>query len=81
MGSAVLTQVMAHPRVHIDALAKHGALNSKEYAAVLSSFIKGYEDRFQACQKNHQFMFMTPFSVDKNTQPANKSMYRVAIKY
>lgn len=41
---AVLTTVLAHRGVHFDTLAKHGALNSKEYAAVLFVLIKEFEN-------------------------------------
>jgi len=47
----VLTQVMANNCMHFDTLAKHSALNSKEYAAVLSVMIKGFENKFQDCKK------------------------------
>ncbi len=43
---AVLTQVIANNSVHFDILAKHKALNSKEYTAVLSILIKEFESRF-----------------------------------
>jgi len=36
---------------HLDMLANHSALNSKEYAAVLSGLIKEVENGFQGCKK------------------------------
>ena len=41
----MLTQVMANNCMHFDTLAKHKALNSKEYAAVFSILIKQFENR------------------------------------
>lgn len=73
MGSTVLAQVKAHPCVLVGTLAQDGALDSKEYTTVLSGSIKGFENRFQDCQEN-LFMFVTPFSADKNTWPARVQM-------
>jgi len=70
MGKAV-AQVMASSCMHFDTLAKHSALKSEEYTAMLSVLIKDFENRFHDCQKNHQFMFVTLFSVDINTLPTN----------
>jgi len=41
---AVLTPVTANSCVYFDTLAKRGAQNSKEYAAVLSVLIKEFEN-------------------------------------
>ena len=48
-------------------------MNSKKYAAVLAVLIKEFENRFQDCRKNSQFsgIFVTSFSADINTLPAN----------
>lgn len=43
--STVLTQVTANNCMHIDTLAKHRALNSEAYTAMLSLLIKECENR------------------------------------
>ena len=70
--------------MHFDALAKHSPVNSKTYAAVLHVLIKEFEKRFQDCWKKSSIfgVFVTPFSVDINTLPANFQMEgRVAMTY
>lgn len=47
----MLTQAMAHNCLHADTLAKCRALNSKEYAAMLSVVMKGLENGFQVAVK------------------------------
>ena len=68
---AVLTQVLASKFVQLETLAKHSPVNSEKYAAMLSILIKEFENRFQDCQKNHEFMFVTPFSVNRSTLSAD----------
>lgn len=43
--SAVLAQVVVHNCMHSDILVRHGALNSEEYAAVLSVLLREFENR------------------------------------
>jgi len=47
----VLTQVVANNCMNFDTLAESSALNSKEYADMLSILIKEFENKFQECQK------------------------------
>lgn len=70
------SQVMANNCMHFDTLPKHSPVYREKYAAVLSVLIRGFENRFQGCQKkkNHKFIFVTPFSVEINTLPANFQM-------
>lgn len=56
--------------MHFDTLARHSALSSEEYTAMLSRLIKKFENRFQDYKKN-QFTFPTLFAFDINTWPEN----------
>jgi len=47
--------------MHFDTLARHSALSSEEYTAMLSRLIKKLENRFQDYKKN-QFTFPTLFA-------------------
>lgn len=49
---SVLTQVTVNTCMYFDTFAKHGALNSKEYTAVLSVLTKEFENRIQDAKKN-----------------------------
>ena len=53
-------------------LAKHSPANREKQAAMLSILIKRFENTL--LKKNHQFMFLTPFSVDLNALPENFQM-------
>ena len=57
-----------------DILAKHNPVNSEKFAPMLSALIKEFENRFECCQNNLQFIFISPFSVDINTLTANFQM-------
>ena len=52
----MLTQVMANNCLYFDTLAKHSAVNSEKYAAVLSSLMQEFEIGFQDCQKIINFL-------------------------
>jgi len=73
--------------MHFDTLHNHSPVNSKKYAAVLSVLIKEFENRFQDCQKTHQFsgIFATPFpgSVFQSyiIYTFSNGMCRVAIRH
>lgn len=47
----MLNQVMANNCMYFDTFAKHSLLNSREYAAMLSSLIKDFENRLGSWQK------------------------------
>jgi len=59
--------------MHSDILAKLSSVHSKKYVAMLSILIKEFENSFQDYKKSDQFFgtFATPFSVNRNTLPAN----------
>ena len=57
--------------MQLETLAKHSPVNSEKYAAMLSILIKEFENWFQECQKDHEFMFVTPFSVNRSTLSAD----------
>lgn len=48
---AVITQIMANSCIHFVTLAKHSVVNRSDYAAVLSSLIKEFENQFQDWKK------------------------------
>ena len=63
---------MANSSICFDTLTKYSPMNSEKYT-LLSILIKEFENRFQDCRKNSQFsgIFVTSFSADINTLPAN----------
>ena len=54
--------------MHFDTLPKHSPVYREKYAAVLSVLIRGFENRFQGCQKkkNHKKGAVSVF-INKHT--------------
>ena len=61
-------------------MAKHGALSSKEYAAVLSLLIKEFENRFQDCKKKINLCLEHRFQLIYYLKFSNRTC-RVVVKY
>lgn len=59
----MLTQVMANQFIDFDRLAKRSPANSGKHAAMLSVFIKVFENRFQDSQKNNLLLLLICNSV------------------
>lgn len=79
------SQVMANNCMHFDTQPKHSPVYREKYAAVLSVLIRGFENRFQGCQKKKKssiYICDSIFSRNKYTTcKFSNEMYRFAIRY
>lgn len=66
----MLIQVIENSSIHFVTLVEHIPKNSEKYTAVLSFLIKEFENS-RLLKKKSQSAFVTPFSTDINTLPAN----------
>ena len=66
--SAVPHEIMANNFVHFDTLAEDSPVNREKYAVVLSVLIKEFENRFQHCKRNYNFLIYICNSIFSHDQ-------------